>query len=136
VATCRMYRTAGEVWRGLAKNATEGMAAPGTIVPWTVLLIGGQVLPVVLLLGVVLSGARGPGAAWTIATAAVGVAASYAVRLVAARRFGQSLGGALLHPLGVVVLLAVQWYALIRRLTGRAPSWRGRSYAAGAAGAA
>jgi len=24
IATCRMYRSAGEVWRGLAKNATEG----------------------------------------------------------------------------------------------------------------
>jgi glycosyltransferase involved in cell wall biosynthesis len=28
LATCRMYHNAPEVWRGLAKNATEGMAAP------------------------------------------------------------------------------------------------------------
>ena len=35
VASCRMYRNAGEVWRGLAKNATEGLAAPGKIVPAT-----------------------------------------------------------------------------------------------------
>ena len=30
LATCRMYHNASEVWRGLAKNATEGMAAPGS----------------------------------------------------------------------------------------------------------
>ena len=35
LATCRMYHNAGEVWRGLAKNATEGMAAPSRILPFT-----------------------------------------------------------------------------------------------------
>ena len=49
LATCRMYHTNGETWRGLGKNATEGLAAPGTIVPMTALLLGGQVLPFVLL---------------------------------------------------------------------------------------
>ena len=44
-----MYRGASEVWRGLAKNATEGIATPGMIVPATVLLLGGQVLPFGLL---------------------------------------------------------------------------------------
>ena len=28
LAVCRMYRSAGEVWNGLAKNAGEGLAAP------------------------------------------------------------------------------------------------------------
>ena len=49
IATCRMYRTAGDVWRGLAKNATEGLASPGLILPATAILLGGQVLPFVLL---------------------------------------------------------------------------------------
>ena len=49
IATCRMYRTAGDVWRGLAKNATEGLASPGMIVPATAVLLGGQVLPLGLL---------------------------------------------------------------------------------------
>ena len=44
-----MYRTAGDVWRGLAKNATEGLASPGMILPATAILLGGQVLPLVLL---------------------------------------------------------------------------------------
>ncbi len=49
VAHCRMYQSGSEVWRGLAKNATEGMAAPAVIVPATLLLLGGQVVPVLLL---------------------------------------------------------------------------------------
>ena len=50
LATCRMYRTAGEVWFGLAKNAGEALAAPAMIGPMTAVLLGGQVLPVILLL--------------------------------------------------------------------------------------
>ena len=49
LAACRMYRTAGEVWLGLAKNAGEALAAPAMIVPMTPILLGGQVLPVILL---------------------------------------------------------------------------------------
>ena len=50
LATCRMYRNAREVWYGLAKNAGEALAAPGMIVPMSLILLGGQVLPLVLLL--------------------------------------------------------------------------------------
>jgi hypothetical protein len=39
LATCRMYHNASEVWQGLAKNATEGMAAPARILPFTFLLL-------------------------------------------------------------------------------------------------
>src|SRR3984885_15512830 len=49
LATCRMYRSASEVWRGLAKNATEGMAAPARVLPLTILLFCGQILPLLLL---------------------------------------------------------------------------------------
>ena len=45
---CRMYRSAAEVWHGFAKNAHEGLASPQLIVPATLLLLGGQVLPLVL----------------------------------------------------------------------------------------
>lgn len=117
LATCRMYRSAGEVWRGLAKNATEGMASPGGIVPWTVLLAGGHVLPFVLLaLGI------------APAVSAGACALSLAPRVAAAIRFRQSLLGAVMHPIGVVVLLSIQWTAFLGRLAGRRPSWKGRSY--------
>jgi len=48
IASCRMYATSRDVWRGLSKNATEGIGSPATILPFTILLGGGQVLPVVL----------------------------------------------------------------------------------------
>ena len=38
--------------------------------------------------------------------------------------------GALLHPVGIVLLLAVQWYALARRISGKPAVWRGRGYTA------
>ncbi len=123
LATCRMYRSAREVWRGLGKNATEGLASPGAIVPWTILLGGGQVLPWGILI------ATGAGAA-AGKIAGCAIALSYLVRLAAARRFRHAWDGALLHPLGVVLLLAIQWQALARKIAGGSPSWKGRSYPA------
>ena len=55
LATCRMYHNAAEVWRGLAKNATEGMAAPARILPFTLLLFCGQVLPLLLAISLVIA---------------------------------------------------------------------------------
>lgn len=122
VATCRMYHGAGEVWRGLAKNATEGMAAPAAIVPWTVLLLGGQVAPAAIALAA-LAGVVAPGLLpWALAGAGLG----YANRALLAWRFGHSWLGVALHPLSVLLLVAVQWYALWRETLGRPVAWKGR----------
>ncbi len=59
IATCRMYQSARDVWLGLAKNATEGLASPGMIVPATAFLLGGQVLPFALLAAVGLAPTSG-----------------------------------------------------------------------------
>ena len=122
LASCRMYRGAAEVWRGLAKNATEGLAAPGMIGPATALLLGGQVLPFGLLAA----------SAWLspleITLAVVGSLLAYAPRVRSALRFRQSALGVVLHPLGVLLLVSIQWYALIRRVIGRPATWKGRSY--------
>jgi glycosyltransferase involved in cell wall biosynthesis len=115
VAVCRMYRDAGEVWRGLAKNATEGVASPGKILPVTALLIAGQVLPFLLWIPF----------GWAALPA---VLAAWLPRWLAVRRFRQPLDGALLHPLGILVFLAVQGYALGRQLLGRPAGWKGRAY--------
>jgi hypothetical protein len=122
LAACRMYHTNADTWRGLGKNAAEGLAAPSTILPVTALLLGGQVLSFVLLaLAPMLS-------ASALTLAAVAAALAYLPRLIAARRFHQPLGGALLHPLGVIALLAIQWDALLRHFAGRPSVWKGRSY--------
>lgn len=121
-ATCRMYRGAGAVWNGLAKNATEGMAAPAAILPWSLLLLGGQVAPPALLAAAPILGAT-PAA---VGLAAAGAVCVWAPRLMQARRFRHSPLGVLLHPLAVALLVAVQWYALLRETAGRPVAWKGR----------
>ncbi|MBX7165205.1 MAG: glycosyltransferase [Pirellulales bacterium] len=125
LATCRMYRSAAQVWSGLAKNATEGLAAPGLIAPITVLLVGGQIVPPILLL----LGVFGRFDPLTTLVAAAGTVAAYLPRAIGVRRFGQSFWGACAHPLGVALLLAIQWWAFGLWLVGRRTAWKDRVYA-------
>ncbi len=121
IATCRMYRTNADTWRGLGKNATEGLAAPATIIPMTLLLLGGQVLPFICLF------LARPGS-WAFAFSAIGGGLALIPRVVGAQRFQQSWPGALLHPFGILCLLGIQWHALGRKYLGRPMQWKGRDY--------
>jgi hypothetical protein len=128
IASCRMYARSADVWHGLAKNATEGIGAPATILPFTVLLAGGQLLPPLLVAAGVASGWRG-WPAGAIVAAVLGTMLAFLPRMLEVVRFRQSLGSAFAHPLGIAVFLAIQWYALARRLLGLKTSWRGRPLA-------
>ncbi len=122
VARCRMYRRNADVWRGFLKNTHEGLGAPGLIVPATLLLLVGQVMPFVLL-----AGAR-PLSPAVISLAAVAAICAIAPRLAGAKRFAQPIATALLHPLAIVALVGIQWFGLARLLARRPPRWKGRSY--------
>lgn len=129
LASCRMYDSARAVWRGFAKNATEGMASPGAIGVWSVLLLGGWVLPW-LTLAAWFAGGVGldtPGA-WLIKIA---VAGNLVTAMTVALKCRQSVVSAIFVPAGVTLLTAIQWYALGRKLLGVPSTWRGRAYAAG-----
>ena len=128
LATCRMYRSAGEVWRGLAKNATEGLAAPARIVPVTLLLLGGQVLPFVLT--AIIAARHGDASLATKICTLLALMAAYLPRILGVLRFRQPIESALLHPLGVLSLLALEWYALGRKITGGRATWKQRAYSA------
>ena len=124
IASCRMYETNRDVLQGITKNATEGIGAPKTIVPFTILLGGGAVAPALLLTCIF----SGIGQSWiTTAEILFGLALSYFPRLITLNRFKQSAGSAFFHPLAVGIFLAVQWFALGRRLLGIKTSWKGRS---------
>jgi cellulose synthase/poly-beta-1,6-N-acetylglucosamine synthase-like glycosyltransferase len=120
-AICRMYLSGGEVWRGLTKNATEGMASWVRLPVFTVLLLFVQVLPL-------------PLAAWSFAhnyyfPSRVGVMAltlTYGVRFFGAWRYRESWLGAVLHPVGVLMLLVLQWFAFFRKLLGFKATWKQR----------
>lgn len=144
LASVRMYETPSAVWVGLAKNATEGMAAPRRIVPFTLLLGLGQIAPAILVvLTLILAvslithhgtigttmGVTDPFIAVLLVFASLlALMVSYLPRLLAVPRFKQPLRSAWLHPLGVTILLAVQWYALARQVVGRPVGWRARRY--------
>jgi hypothetical protein len=131
LAQCRMYDSASAVWNGLLKNAGEGIATPVAIVPWTVMLLGGQTLP--LLLIIYLAAHRTletlPMLFFVLANA-IGII----VRLISAHRFYSRSSGlpkyisAIAHPLGVSIFLLIQWHFLLRRATGRRAKWKGRAY--------
>jgi hypothetical protein len=126
IASCRMYTRSLDVWKGLSKNATEGIGSPATIVPFTILLAGGQMLPWVLVACGFATGWQG-WPAWTVAASLVAIALSSLPRILEAGRFRQRFTSVLAHPLGIAVFLAIQWVALGRRLLGLQTSWRGRS---------
>jgi len=124
------------------KHAKEGMATPARIVPFTLLLLLGQVLPTLLLLGMIgvyalrRTDALGglfeltdlADGAICVMGIAIAVIASMVPRVLALRRFRQPWKSAVLHPVGVVLLVIVQWYALGRQMLGRPVAWRARSY--------
>jgi hypothetical protein len=122
VARCRMYRGGRELWDGLAKNADEGIGTATLIVPFTLLLLFGQVLPIVLV-GVTMW-------RWSLAAlpAILALVCSYYPRLASRVRFPQPFLAALLHPIGILVILLIQWWSFLRRALGRPSRWKGRRY--------
>ena len=122
LATCRMYQSLPQVIRGLLKNASEGIANPRLILPFTVLLLGGSVLPVVLLvLSVVME------SGWmTIGLLTIATALSWYPRVAASIRFRQSWLGVLLHPLSIAWFTILQWVALVMSIFRVRTAWRGR----------
>jgi glycosyltransferase involved in cell wall biosynthesis len=132
-AICRMYRSAGQVWNGFAKNAREGLGAPGLIWIWTVLLAVGHIGPFALLYNFDLF--RYPPFApapsmfyaphWPWILLAIGL--SLAPRIHAAIRFRQSWLGVILHPVAILALLAIQWYATLKVWMGHPVGWKGRT---------
>lgn len=124
VAHCRMYAGASQVFYGLLKNATEGLASPGRIVPFSMILLLGQVLPLPLLFRAIRTGA--PHRTLFFLTAAAVL--SYLPRAVCAVRYRQPLLGVVMHPVSIFILLGIQWIALVRSFVGVPSTWKGRTY--------
>jgi len=121
LADCRMYESFSEIWRGFSKNATEAMATPVGLPVWTTLLGLGHVAPVFLA-----------------ALAAFGLApavpafgslgAVLAYRTLITLKFRQDPRAIPSHPLGVAMLLWLQWRAFFDAKAGKRVAWKGREY--------
>ena len=124
IASCRMYSSMQQVVQGLLKNATEGIAQPKLIAVFSVLLIGGQTLPIFSLPHAVFYG-------WPVAAIVIlclATIASFIPRSLAAKQFKQPWLGVVLNPIAVALFVALQWWALARKSLGVKPVlWRGRA---------
>ncbi len=122
LAECRMYRGARQVIHGVLKNAIEGIAGPRLIVPFSIILLGGSVLPVVTLVLATMGGQLA-----AVILSIVGVALGHLPRAIAAIRFRQSLAGVICHSPATLCFVGLQWIALFQALLGRQVAWRGRT---------
>jgi hypothetical protein len=110
---------------GSADGTAKIVHAIARIAPATLVLVGGRVLPPCVLWVASLQ-THPPQIA--IVFSMLGTIAAFLPRPLAVRRFQQPLGGALLHPLGVCALIAIQWAAFFRSFCRQPTVWKGRAY--------
>jgi len=122
LVSCRMYRDFKSCWNGFAKNAYEGLGSFPMLCIFTLLNLVAHVLPWVWLI-VALTTGRHPLLESLLAAAAISLALFERVML--AIRFRQSWLSVVLHPLGIVLMTAIQWHSWVLTMRG-AREWRGR----------
>lgn len=126
VASCRMYESFQETWRGLSKNAHEGFANMPLLLGVTVVLYLQFIHAAIVLAAsffVEISAAH-------LAVATVSLVVGYLPRTVCCLWFDRSWAGCVLNPLAIALFLLIQWEAWWNRLRGRGVEWRRRSYEA------
>ncbi len=123
VASCRMYRSAREVWAGFSKNICEGVGGGAAVAAVALLYFFTFVLPYPLA-----------AFAWwgdvdALTMPAVAAASlNLAQRAVAAVRWAQPAEGLVTHPLGGLAVVAIAINSFLWNRRGRI-RWAGRSYA-------
>ena len=125
LAACRMYVGWRATLAGSLKNATEGLAKPLALPVWTLLLLGGHVLPWAALLAALRSGN-----ALMLGFSILACCGPLTARMLQAFRCREPIRSVFLHSAGVLLLVGLQWYALFRQAAGRPSTWRGRTYPA------
>ena len=135
--TLQMYPTFQALWEGWSKNWFLGLdrdvfkalgagalvvqlfAVPWLLLPFALLLAGQQLLSPLLAT---------PFLSWApLAVALTGIGLQLAIRLWSRRRFGLPLDWWWLAWLGALVIGAIAPVSVLKTLTGRGWTWRGRS---------
>jgi glycosyltransferase involved in cell wall biosynthesis len=117
---CRMYRSARAVVDGFSKNLFEGTGGAAGVIGVFALYGSAFLLPWVALLA-------SPWVANLWWPAVTGVAVGWTLRLLHVVRHGSTVGSALLHPVGVIVLLAIAARSWLWARRGTI-HWAGRIY--------
>lgn len=124
LARCRMYRDAPSVWEGFTKNIYPGMGKnPALLVLVVILYLSAFVLPFLVLPFSVLLPALAPLTTPLLAA----VALNLLYRTLLAIRFSHPPLSVLLHPLGVLALIAIALNSFRQTLRGQL-TWAGRTY--------
>lgn len=124
MATCRMYQSTHEVWRGFSKNLAPGLGGKPSAVFFVIALyLTCFVLPYATLTLIFID--LLPEA--LLATALLGVGANLVLRTLLALRYRQPIEQIFLHPFGALFLCAIAINSLIWSLRGRI-EWSGRTY--------
>jgi glycosyltransferase involved in cell wall biosynthesis len=124
LARCRMYSGWSQTFRGLLKNAHEGIANRHLIVPATSLMVMGYLAPTILALYQLFH----PTSVRTVSIALTAAVVSYVPRVVTAARFDRTWLSAGLFPLSILLFVTLQWVAFVRHSLGSPSTWRGRTY--------
>ncbi len=124
IATCRMYTSFEETWAGLMKNASEGFAKMPLLPVMTVLMLLAFVCPVLSLAAMLLDVIGSEFATPIVAACAL----SYLPRTLCCLKFDRAWLACLLNPVSILLILLIQWTALIRKSRGKGVQWRQRSY--------
>ncbi|MEQ8769774.1 MAG: isopentenyl-diphosphate Delta-isomerase [Phycisphaerales bacterium] len=122
VCSVRMYRGWRETWRGFAKNAFEGLGSVVLLSVISVMHLFGHVIPWVVAPVLIVTRADDAALAWSVTA----VGAGAIERVLLAVRFRHSVVLALLHPISIVAMTAVQWWSYVLHVRGER-SWRGRT---------
>jgi hypothetical protein len=117
-STTRMYRSMGEVWEGFTKNSRAIFEDN----PWGMGVLG--LIEIVVFLGPFFS-IFNPRAPHGLVAVEIGLI--YLIRFFLAWRFQTSRLGALLHPFGLMLALAIGVNSWVRSSRGGV-TWKGRRY--------
>ncbi|HMN97637.1 MAG TPA: glycosyltransferase family 2 protein [Phycisphaerales bacterium] len=123
LSSVRMYRGFRQTWRGFSKNAFEGLGSLGLLIVVTALHVVGHLFPWAFLVWAA-SAREATTAQWILGGTAAAV--PLVQRQILAARFRQSRVAALVHPLGIALMTAIQWWSWWLDRTGRR-AWKGRT---------
>lgn len=124
--SCHMYDGGRAVWRGFTRNAYEGLGSFPALLTFTGLQMGLFFLPFVFLLYALVRAAEGAFPLWG-AFALLQCGLIGLMRWLQAKRFGHT-NAIWLHPLSILLLVAVQWASWWRHVRKAPTQWRGRIY--------
>jgi chlorobactene glucosyltransferase len=126
VVSCLMYRDLGAMWEGFLKwcysVAALTPAGLGALIVWALVMLLG---PFFWLREVLFSLPVQAAWQWYVV---VQVGVIYLTRLLIDARFREPLGPVVLHPLGMVYLVAAAVTASLRRWAGAGVRWKNRDY--------